>query len=92
MAKPLSTCRLFRGIDPERILLLLEEADVRSRTYAKGDVIAPQGARYTQMLLLTEGLISAETTDSYHNTLHVERIAAPAIIAPSSLFAENDYK
>ena len=90
MTKPLSACRLFRGVDPERILPLLKEAGVRTRSYAKGDVIAPQGARYTQLLLLTEGTVSAETTDSLHNTLHVERISAPALIAPTCLFAEND--
>ena len=90
MTKPLSACRLFRGVDPERILPLLKEAGVRTRSYAKGDVIAPQGARHTQLLLLTEGTVSAETTDSLHNTLHVERISAPALIAPTCLFAEND--
>ena len=90
MTKPLSACRLFRDVEPERIRPLLEEAGARTRTPAKGDVIAPQGARHTQLLILTEGTVSAETTDSLHNTLHVERIAAPSLIAPLCLFAEND--
>ena len=76
MTKPLSACRLFRDVEPERIRPLLEEAGARTRTYAKGDVIAPQGARHTQLLILTArtpATILALGRDAFTDLLGRER-------------------
>ena len=90
MLHTLSNTALFKGINPEEVSRLLATLPCQSRAYAKGDVIALQGSRYGQLMVLVEGHAVAETTDRSQNTLKVEHISAPALIAPTYLFAEDN--
>ncbi len=89
MMNSLSRCLLFKDLAPGEPEQLLSRCGYLSKTYAKGDVIALKGTRYNQLLLLIEGRVTAETTDRSQNILRVEHITAPAVIAPTYLFAEE---
>lgn len=90
MYKILSKCRLFNGLDMLQIDALIGSVQNSVRSYSASDVIALQGGKLSQMMILIEGSISAENTDQSQNMLSVEHINAPALIAPSFLFAENN--
>lgn len=85
----LPNCQLFEGMTPDLIERLLNQTHYTQRAYAEEDVIVLQGNRLSHLMILCEGSISAETTDNIHNVLHVERVEAPSLIAPSFLFARN---
>lgn len=84
----LSQCQLFEGMTPEQIGRILDQTRYTQRAYAESDVIVLQGNRLSHLLILCEGSISAETTDN-NNVLHVERVQAPSLIAPTFLFARD---
>lgn len=90
MYKTLSQCRLFSGLDSLQTEQIISSISFSMRSYSKSDVIAVQGSRLMSMMILTQGSISAETTDMSQRVLNVEHITAPALIAPSFLFAENN--
>lgn len=79
---------LFDGVEAQEIERLIVGAGYGTKHFAKGDVIALQGSRYNQLYILSEGRVAAENTDVSSNKMTVEQFPAPAIIAPSFLFAE----
>lgn len=85
----LSFSRLFDGISPPVIEEILSRVPYTERHFGVGDVIAIQGSRYNHAIILVEGKVLAEATDVSKNNISVEHINAPAIVAPSYLFADN---
>lgn len=90
MEKRLSECSLFDGVGFEQVKSLLEDVGYAERSYSKGDIVAIQNARYTSMLILCEGMLTAETLDSAQHVIKVEHIVAPALVAPSFLYAADN--
>lgn len=90
MEKRLSECSLFDGVGSEQVKSLLEDVGYAERSCSKGDIIAIQNARYTGMLILCGGMLTAETVDSAHHVIKVEHIVAPALVAPSFLYAADN--
>ena len=86
----LAFSELFSGLDPVSIEALLEQCNNELRNYSGGDIIALQGSRYNHLLLLVEGSLRAESAETGEKRTHVEQIAAPAMIAPSFLYARDN--
>ena len=89
MYELLSKSDIFESIDPDQITELLA-GEYELRHYSHGDVIALQGGRYVQLLIVTEGNVTAETSDSSGSRIDVEQVTAPSAIAPSFLFAQHN--
>ena len=85
----LALSELFSGLEPAAIAALLEACEVEVRNYSGGDIIALQGSRYNDLLLLVEGSVRAESGEAGEKRVHLEQIAAPAMIAPSFLYARG---
>jgi len=85
----LAMSELFSGLDSAHIEALVGQCNAEVRNYSGGDIIALQGARYNHLLLLVEGAVRAESGESGEKRTHVEQITAPAMIAPSFLYADD---
>ena len=81
---------LFRGITPERLFADLEEISFHTRSYKKGEILAPQGAVCNRLVILTKGSVRGEMIDYSGRLIKVEDIAAPRAIAPLFLFGEEN--
>ena len=90
MHKSVYKNELFKNVDAQEVNHIFASVEYSTRTYSKGEVIAIQGSRCNHLLILAEGVVSAETTDRSQKTISVERISAPALIAPGFLYAENN--
>ena len=75
----------------DEIKELFEIYDLKSKSYANGDVIAIEGNTYTHLLIVIDGIVHAETADTSNRPVVVERITPTSLIAPSYLFAENSH-
>ena len=91
MYTKLTTCKLFNELSIDEIKELFEIYDIKTKSYANGDVIAIEGNTYTHLLIVIDGTIQAETADASNRPVIVERIMPISLIAPSYLFAENSY-
>ncbi len=87
----LTTCKLFNELSIDEIKELFEIYDLKSKSYANGDVIAIEGNTYTHLLIVIDGIVHAETADTSNRPVVVERITPTSLIAPSYLFAENSH-
>ncbi len=90
MSRSLSNIDLFKGMDTAAISRLLDVCRHTVKTYSKGEIIALKGTRYHSLMILSQGSISAETTDRDDAVLKKEAIQAPALITPTHLFAEDN--
>ena len=81
---------LFRGITPERLLADLEEISFHTRSYKKGEILAPQGDVCNRLVILTKGSVRGEMIDYSGRLIKVEDITAPKAIAPLFLFGEQN--
>lgn len=90
MSRSLSHLSLFKGMNTIEISRLLDVCRHSVKTYSKGEIIALKGARYHSLMILSQGSISAETTDREDAVLKKETIQAPSLITPTHLFAEDN--
>ena len=81
---------VFKGIDPDVVGHLLDEAGYSARQYASGDVIALKGSRLSSLMIVAEGVVAAETADPAGKTLKIDSIKAPALVTPFCLYAPNN--
>lgn len=89
MIESLVGCRLFKGLELNEIERLLKDAGAQIKSYAQGDVIAIEGGKYSHLMIVAQGTVQAEKSDSSNRPIPVERISSPSLIAPTSLFAED---
>ncbi len=85
----LKNCQLFEGMPKEQIDALLEQVNYELRTYSAKEVIVPEGNRLSHLMILTAGVIMAETSDANNSSQQIERIEAPSLIAPCFLFSKE---
>lgn len=90
MNRSITKCAVFQGLEHRRVEALLSEFGYEEESFAKGDVVAIKGARYTSLMILVDGSLSVETTDVLGQVVAVEHITSPAVIAPDYLFAEGN--
>jgi len=82
-------CPLFKGLSESETENLLDGC-FTVRQFEAGALIATQGNRYDALMIVTEGLVRGEMTDSLGRSTVIEEIAAPRVIAPAFLYATEN--
>jgi len=85
----LEFCPLFRGLTATETEVLLDGQYV-VKNYAPGELIALQASRYESLLIVSEGLVRGEMTDSLGRSTLIEEIQVPRAIAPAFLYATEN--
>ena len=96
-----SSCKLFYGIDPHRLPLLLDDLNVTKRHYSSGQIILSQGEKTENFGVIEHGCIDAShyTTDGGESLIaqlsagqvFADFIAAsPSKESPVTLIAHED--
>jgi CRP-like cAMP-binding protein len=86
----LDSCPLFHGLSNDEIENLFEDK-YKILNFKTGDYVGYQNDCYTHLFILLEGKISAEMIDRLGRTVVVEEIEAPMPLAPSFLFATQNF-
>lgn len=87
MFEILTGCPLFRGLDAGQIEDILRTDDVISVSeFKKGDVIAVHDTAYSGLMILLSGRVSGTFTYPSGDTINIDAIEAPQMIAPAFLF------
>ena len=81
---------LFDGFTPDEVEHALSRAGYELQPFASGDIVALKGAPCHSLLLLTEGTVRCETPVAKGETVPVERLRAPGVIAPGLLYAPDN--
>lgn len=83
----IQACSLFQNI--ENPTELIQQVHYRIRTYHDEQVVAYQGDRCDELLILTEGKISAEISNLKGNVVKIADISAPSSLATAFLFGKK---
>lgn len=87
--KKLAELRVFKGLDPREIENVVKDLRICIESYRKGGVIMQRGERYSSMMILLEGILSAEFLNEEGKVVEVDRMEAPEEIAPGIIFASE---
>ena len=90
MLKNLEKCSLFKGLIDSEIENVLENTVYQIKHYKKESLIAQASTAMNCMLLLSEGAVRGEMTDDSGNTIKIEDIEAPNLLAPAFLFGSQN--
>lgn len=82
-------CPLFKGLTAEETEQLLDDKYYLI-TYKTGELIAMQSSKYDRLLIVSEGLVKGEMTDSLGRSTLIEEIQSPRAIAPAFLYASEN--
>ena len=82
-------CPLFKGLTPEETEQLLNDK-YYLKIYKTGELVAMQSSRYDSLLIVSEGLVRGEMTDSLGRSTLIEEIQSPRAIAPAFLYASEN--
>lgn len=82
-------CPLFKGLSADETEQLLDDKYYLA-TYKTGELIAMQSSRYDRLLIVSEGLVRGEMTDSLGRSTLIEEIQSPRAIAPAFLYASEN--
>ena len=80
---------IFSGLTKIEIDHLLDGRH-NTTTYKAGDVIAIQGSLYHSLLIIDSGVVRGEMSSFAGNSIIIEEIEAPRIIAPAVIFASDN--
>ncbi len=82
----LTRCPLFRGLDAGQIRELINSDDVSVTSYKKGETIAHRDTAYSGLMILLKGSAAGTITYPSGQSIHIDAIEAPELIAPAFLF------
>lgn len=82
----LTGCPLFRGMDANGIKALLSPDSMAVDSFAKGDLVARRDMAYSGLMIILCGSAVGTFTYPSGQTLEIEAIEAPELIAPAFLF------
>ncbi len=83
----LTQCPLFMGLGSETISELIgDNSQYTIDKYKKGDVIASKDSAYSGLMIILKGCVSGEFTYTSGQSLLVDVLEAPQLIAPAFLF------
>ena len=80
---------IFSGLTIIEIDLLLNRRHSVT-TYKVGELIALQGSLYHSLLIIDKGVVRGEMSSLAGNSIVIEEIEAPRIIAPAIIFASDN--
>ncbi|MFN8258168.1 MAG: Crp/Fnr family transcriptional regulator [Bacteroidales bacterium] len=79
-------CSLFKGLITNDLESLFSGIEFFEKKYKKDELIASAGAEVRSLLILANGIVRAEMVDYSGNTVKIEDIEAPNLLAPAFLF------
>ncbi len=82
-------CRLFGDLTTTDIRKLAGKRGYRINRYPKGVIIRFQGDEYRELLVVLEGIVSAELQDPAGKRIKLETFSPESPIAPGILFATD---
>lgn len=80
---------IFKGLTELEIDLLLDKRHSVA-TYKTGEIVAIQGSHYNNLLIIDSGVVRGEMASSTGNSVIIEDIEAPRVIAPAIIFASDN--
>ena len=81
---------LFKDIPTEQLeYLLLPYQSLIS--YEKGDIVALQGDRCSALMMIIDGSVRCDMTDSAGKMVTIAILKAPDILAPAFIYATNNF-
>lgn len=83
-------CTLCREKSPEEIEKIRCTIDHKVKNYKRGELIASQGDRISDLYMLTRGKVKTEIISQSGLTVSVEEITAPYPLAAAFIFADNN--
>lgn len=86
----LSRIALFRGVEVETLEAIFSDLKIREVSFAKGDILALQDEPVNRLIILLQGSVKAEMTDSSGRMVKVEDIQAPNPLAILFLFGHEN--
>jgi len=86
----LTACPLFQNMSDNEIENLLDN-HYKLLDFKTGEYVAYQNDDYIHLFILLEGKVSGEMIDRLGRTVVVEEIEAPMPLAPSFLFASDNF-
>ena len=81
---------LFKGINAETLSDLLDDQH-KIINYGKGDTVALQGNRCKALMIILEGTVRCDMTDSSGKIVTISNLEASDILAPAFLYADRNY-
>ena len=87
---PVETCPLFRDMDKETVISIIERANYETKTVKKGDFVARQGETIRFLNIIVDGLVRTEMVTKEGNLLEIEFIEPVRPLAPACVFAEKN--
>lgn len=87
---PVETCPLFRDMDKETVISIIERANYETKTVKKGDFVARQGETIRFLNIIVDGLVRTEMVTKEGNLLEIEFIEPVRPLAPAFIFAEKN--
>ena len=83
-------CPICRKIPVNEQKTFLDELNLSTRVFKKGEWIAQQGDAVNALYILLKGSVKTEMISESGTVLNIEIIHAPHPLAPAFLFAENN--
>lgn len=88
----LINCKLFNGLNPLQIEELLASIVYQLKKFERGDIIAHNGEKINNQMIIIEGSAKGEMIDFNGKTIKIEDIESPRSLAPAFLFGiDNTY-
>lgn len=87
----LSESPVFRGTKLEIIEKIMEGITWQVKRYNKGEMVALAGEECRNLMIVAEGSVKGEMTDSSGRVIKIEDVESPRAIALSFLFGQHNY-
>lgn len=82
----LEGCPLFRGMDSDGIKAVLSPDSMAVDSFGKGEIVAHRDTAYSGLMIILRGSAMGTFTYPTGQTINIEAIEAPELIAPAFLF------
>lgn len=86
----ISKCQLFKGLEEEAVINLLDEHVYQVKHYNKGNIIASRKETCNFLLILAEGSAKGEMLNMSGKVIKIEDLIAPRALAPAFLFGTHN--
>jgi len=89
MYKILLNSPLFRGISPDELISLFQRVNHQERHFRSGEMLAQAGEDVGRAMLLMDGRLQGEMVDFSGNSLKIEDLDPPQMVAAAFLYGPN---
>ena len=86
MYRILLNSSLFRGLTEEELSMLFKKINHQIRHFRSGEMLAQAGEEVGKAILLMEGRLQGEMVDFSGNSLKIEELSPPQMVAAAFLF------